>query len=78
MHKKLEQYSWFPYVAWTIFFIMLLVVAHFAFELRKTAENATASENSPFSATSRMNEVQRVFDEPSTNTTEENDSTYSR
>ena len=78
MHKKLEQYSWFPYVAWAIFAVALLVVLNFTMELRKTAEKPTPNEGSPFSASSRINEVERVFNETPANPTEINDSTGTR
>lgn len=41
--KKLEQYKWFPVVAWTLAIGFALFVINLAFELRETADDLRES-----------------------------------
>jgi len=43
VHKKLEDYWWFPYMAWTISIGFTIFVAFLALELRETASNIEQS-----------------------------------
>ena len=58
VHKKLEDYWWFPYMAWTVSIGLTILVIFLALELRETAANI---EKSSLNLEQRMQAVEEMF-----------------
>ena len=69
--KKLEDYKWFPYVAWTLSIGFFLFVLNLTLELRATAAEL---QESTMSLSYQLEQVERML-APETATTSEVSST---
>jgi len=70
MNKKLEQYSWFPYVAWTLSIGFAIFVMMLALQLRDIARDL---QKSSATLDQQMQMVEEMFANESATST--NDST---
>ena len=66
-HKKLEQYKWFPVVAWTLAIGFAAFVSSLALELRNTADGLRETS---ISLEQRMQYLERKDEENDTSTHE--------
>lgn len=75
MNKKLEQYSWFPYIAWTLSIGFAIFVIILALQLRDIAHDL---QDSNATLDQRIQAVEEMFsgeratstNDPTTNTSD--------
>ena len=68
LNKKLEEYSWFPYVAWTLSIVFAIFVGSLALELRNTAQSI---QDSTMTLDYRLQVVEEMFAEQQATTTDD-------
>ena len=71
-HKQLEQYAWFPYIAWTVSLGFALFVGYLALELRTTADDL---RDTSLSMEQRMEAVEAMLNEGNATTSNGNTET---
>lgn len=60
--KQLEQYSWFPHIAWTLSLALALFVGYLALELRTTAQDL---QDSSLSLEQRLEDTETMLNQDS-------------
>ncbi len=58
--RKLEEYAWFPYVAWTLTVVFAGYVMYLAFDLR---DKANTLQDSTLSLEFRIEQIERMLHE---------------